>query len=61
MIVGVMSRNNKVFTLVELLVAIVILGIITGMSIPLVKNVKNNNENKKYEIYSDLLLNNLIM
>lgn len=48
--------NIKGFTLVELLVSIVILGIITGISIPLIKNIQNANENRKYVTYADSLL-----
>ena len=40
--------NRKGFTLIELLVCITILGIITGMSIPVIRNltVKNSTTNK---------------
>ena len=48
--------KNKGFTLTELLVTIVILGIIMGISIPLIRNIQNNNENKKYDTYVDSLL-----
>ena len=50
------TRNQKGFTLVELLVAVTILGIITGMSIPLVRNVHKNNEQRKYNSYGDSLV-----
>ena len=46
-------RNKKGFTLVELLVVIVILGIITGISIPLIRNLQSKNEDKKYTTYMD--------
>ncbi len=46
-------RHNNGFTLVELLVVIVILGIITGISIPLIRNLQQNNEMKKYTTYMD--------
>lgn len=49
-------RNRKGFTLVELLITIIILGIITGMSIPLIKNIKLNYEQKKYNQYGESLL-----
>ncbi len=50
------KKNNKGFTLVELLVAVAILGIITGMSIPIITNIKNNNETKKFDIYGKSLI-----
>ncbi len=46
-------RGNKGFTLVELLVVIVILGIITGISIPLIRNIQEKNEQKQYTTYMD--------
>ena len=50
------KSNKKGFTLVELLVVIVILGIITGMSIPLIRNISENGTNKKYTAYSQALV-----
>ena len=41
------------FTLVELLIVIVILGIITGISIPLIRNIREKNQNKEYSNYID--------
>ena len=49
-------RNSRGFTLIELLVAVAILGIITGMSIPLIRNVQMNNDQKKYRSYGDTLI-----
>ncbi len=49
-------RNSKGFTLVELLVAVAILGIITGMSIPLIRNIQLRNNNKKFEQYGKAML-----
>ena len=46
-------KNKKGFTLVELLVVIVILGIVTGLSIPLLRNIRENNEKKEYITYMD--------
>ncbi len=49
-----MKKRNG-FTLVELLVVVVILGIVTGLSIPLIRNIQNNNEKKEYKTYMDTL------
>ena len=48
-------RKNKGFTLVELLVVVVILGIITAISIPLIRNIQDRMEQKKYTTYLDSL------
>ena len=45
--------NKKGFTLVELLVTIAILGIITGISVPLIRNIQSTQTNKKYGTYLD--------
>ena len=50
--------NNKGFTLLELLVAVVILGIITGISFPTLKAIREANDKKKYTSYGDYLINN---
>ena len=50
-----MKIRNKGFTLVELLVTIVILGIITGISIPLIRNVRESQQRKQYETYRNSL------
>ena len=47
--------KNKGFTLVELLVVIVILGIVTGISIPIIRNVQQKMVDKKYTTYLDSL------
>ena len=48
-----MDMNKKGFTLVELLVTISILGIVTGISIPLLRNVQSNMDIKRYKTYAD--------
>ena len=48
-------NNNKGFTLVELLLVIVIMGIITAISIPLIRNIREGNEDKQYTTYTDSL------
>ena len=50
-----MRLKEKGFTLVELLVVIVILEIITGISIPLIRNIRDRNENRQYTAYMDSL------
>lgn len=49
--------NNKGFTLTELLVTIAVMGIILGMAFPAISNLKDQNNNKKYEAYEKVLLN----
>ena len=46
-------KGKKGFTLTELLVVIVILGIITGISIPLIRNLGEKNGRRKYTTYAD--------
>ena len=49
-------NNREGFTLVELLVVIVILGVITGMSIPLIRNIQKGNQDKEYQTYKDSVM-----
>ena len=48
--------KKRGFTLVELLVVIVILGIVAGLSIPLIRNLTVAFDKRKYESYADSVL-----
>ena len=48
-------KSKKGFTLVELLAVVVILGIITGISIPLIRNIQEQNTTRKFKTYQDSL------
>ena len=45
--------NRRGFTLVELLVAVALLGILSGISLPLISRFRDDNKLKKYEIYRE--------
>ena len=49
-------KNQKGFTLVELLVAIVILGIIMTMAWPSIRRLQEANTYQKYENYGEILI-----
>lgn len=50
------KTNSKGFTLVELLVAITIMGIILAIAIPQVSNLQNSNRTTQYEKYGESLI-----
>ena len=50
-------KNLNAFTLIELLVCITILGIITAMSIPIIRNITVKNSSTKYSSYLDTVVN----
>lgn len=49
-------KNTKGFTLVELLAVIVILGVITGMSWPVIRRLQEQNTLNKFEYYGKSLI-----
>ena len=48
--------NKKGFTLVELLVVMVVLGVVVGLSIPMLRNMSSANDNRQYKTYSQSVL-----
>ncbi len=51
-----MRKNNKGFTLIEVLVAITIMGIITVMALPGVQQLQSKNRERKFEKYGESLV-----
>lgn len=49
--------NNKGFTLTELLVTIVIMGIITGLAFPSIRKLQEENKNEEFKAYEKVLVN----
>ena len=49
-------KDKRGFTLTELLVVVVILGIVAGLSIPLIRNLTTTFEKRKYQSYADNVL-----
>ena len=45
-------KKKKGFTLTEVLVAVAIMGMITLIAIPLIRIIKDNNQQKEYESYA---------
>lgn len=52
----IILKKNKGFTLVELLATVVILGIITTLSFPLLRRISENSENRRFEVYGQSLI-----
>ena len=51
-----MKLNNKGFTMVELLVAMAIMGLLVIMAFPTIRAIQTNNTNTKYEKYGKAVI-----
>ena len=49
--------NNKGFTLVELLVTMVLVGIISGIAFPAISKLRDQNKDEEYKAYEKIILN----
>ena len=47
-----MVKNNKGFTLIEVIVTVVILGIVTLIAFPMISNLSSTLNDKKYDSYN---------
>lgn len=49
--------NSKGFTLTELLVTIVVMGIITGLAFPSIRKLQEENKNEEFKAYEKVVIN----
>ena len=47
--------NRKAFTLIEMLVVVIVLGVILAIAIPSVRNLINQNRNRKYQVHMSIV------
>ena len=48
--------NNKGFTLIEIIVVVIIIGVISAISIPVIRKISDDNKNSMYEQYRNVLV-----